>query len=107
MKNIEDYGFDRSDLVIATAVNSYLKKLTPEAREETLAGIVRQDGAETRINGERVAADGRRYRPKACHCAPVRTLARQSVVLQNSRLSRQSVSAEEKGTGQPVFRLEI
>ena len=39
MKNIEDYGFDRSDLVIATAVNSYLKKLTPEAREETLAGI--------------------------------------------------------------------
>ena len=56
MKNIEDYGFDRSDLVIATAVNSYLKKLMPEAREETLAGIVRQDGAETRINGERVAA---------------------------------------------------
>ena len=56
MKNIEDYGFDRSDLVIATAVNSYLKKLTPEAREETLAGIVRQDGANTKINGESVAA---------------------------------------------------
>ena len=56
MKNIEDYGFDRSDLVIATAVNSYLKKLTPEAREETLAGIIRQDGAMTRINGERAAA---------------------------------------------------
>ena len=56
MKNIEDYGFDRSDLVIATAVNSYLKKLTPEAREETLAGIVRQEGAETKINGEMVAA---------------------------------------------------
>lgn len=56
MKNIEDYGFDRSDLVIATAVNSYLKKLTPEAREKTLAGIIRQDGAMTRINGERAAA---------------------------------------------------
>ena len=56
MKNIEDYGFDRSDLVIATAVNSYLKKLTPEAREETLVGIIRQDGAMTRINGERAAA---------------------------------------------------
>jgi hypothetical protein len=56
MKNIEDYGFDRSDLVIATAVNSYLKKLMPEAREETLAGIVRQDGAKTKFNGERVVA---------------------------------------------------
>ena len=32
MKNIEDYGFDRSDLVIVTAVNSYLKKLTPGYR---------------------------------------------------------------------------
>ena len=30
MKNIEDYGFDRSDLIIATAVNSYLKNLTPD-----------------------------------------------------------------------------
>ena len=40
MKNIEDYGFDRSDLIIATAVNSYLKNLTPEARRETLAGVV-------------------------------------------------------------------
>lgn len=56
MKNIEDYGFDRSDLVIATAVNSYLKNLTPEAREETLAGIIRKDGVKTKINGERVAA---------------------------------------------------
>lgn len=56
MKNIEDYGFDRSDLVIATAVNSYLKKLTPEAREETLAEMVQQDGAKTKINGEMVAA---------------------------------------------------
>ena len=56
MKNIEDYGFNRSDLVIATAVNSYLKKLTPEALEEMLAGIVRKDGATTKINGERVAA---------------------------------------------------
>ena len=56
MKNIEDYGFDRSDLIIATAVNSYLKNLTPDARIETLAGIVRQDGAQTKINSERLAA---------------------------------------------------
>ena len=56
MKNIEDYGFDRSDLIIATAVNSYLKNLTPEARRETLAGIVSQDGAQTKINSERLAA---------------------------------------------------
>ena len=41
MKNIEDYGFDRSDLIIATAVNSYLKNLTPEASKETITGIVR------------------------------------------------------------------
>ena len=56
MKNIEDYGFDRSDLIIATAVNSYLKNLTPDARIGTLAGIVRQDGAQTKINSERLAA---------------------------------------------------
>ena len=56
MKNIEDYGFDRSDLVIATAVNSYLKNLTPEARIEILAGIVRQDGAKSKINSERLTA---------------------------------------------------
>ena len=56
MKNIEDYGLDRSDLIIATAVNSYLKNLTPDARIETLAGIVRQDGAQTKINSERLAA---------------------------------------------------
>ena len=44
MKNIEDYGFDRTNLIIATAVNSYLKNLTPEARRETLAEIVKLDG---------------------------------------------------------------
>ena len=56
MKNIEDYGFDRSDLIIATAVNSYLKNMTLEARKEILAGVVRQDGAKTKINSERLAA---------------------------------------------------
>jgi|BioPla2DNA2_1021312.scaffolds.fasta_scaffold18835_4 hypothetical protein len=56
MKNIEDYGFDRSDLIIATAVNSYLKNLTPEAKRETLAGIVSQNGAQTKINSERLTA---------------------------------------------------
>jgi len=28
--NIEEYGFERSDLVVVTAVNAYLKKLTPD-----------------------------------------------------------------------------
>ena len=42
--NIEEYGFDRNDLLVVTAVNAYLKKLTPEARRETLSEIVKQDG---------------------------------------------------------------
>ena len=41
--DIEKYGFERSDLVVVTAVNAYLKNLTPEARTETLAEIVKQD----------------------------------------------------------------
>ena len=41
---IEKYGFERSDLVVVTAVNAYLRNLTPEARKETLAEIVKQDG---------------------------------------------------------------
>ena len=51
MKNIEEYGFERSDLVVATAVKSYLKNLSTEARKETLERIVRQDGTETVIDG--------------------------------------------------------
>ena len=42
--NIEEYGFERSDLVVVTAVNAYLKNLTPEARRETLGEIVKQGG---------------------------------------------------------------
>lgn len=52
MKNIEEYGFERSDLVVATAVNAYLKNMTTEARKETLEGLARQDGAETVINAQ-------------------------------------------------------
>ena len=52
--NIEKYGFDRDGLVVATAVNSYLKGLTPEARSTTLAGIVTHDGTETVVNGEKL-----------------------------------------------------
>ena len=55
MGNIEDYGFERSDLVVATAVNGYLKNLTPAARKETLEGIVKQNGAETVIDGPALA----------------------------------------------------
>lgn len=46
--DIEKYGFERTDLLVVTAVNAYLKKLTPEARKETLAEIVKQDRV---ING--------------------------------------------------------
>ena len=38
--NIEKYGFERLDLVVVTAVNAYLKNLTPEARGKTLSEIV-------------------------------------------------------------------
>lgn len=51
--NIEEYGFERSDLVVVTAVNAYLKNLTPEARRETLSEIVKQDGE---IDGSALAA---------------------------------------------------
>ena len=51
--NIEEYGFDRNDLLVVTAVNAYLKKLTPEARRETLSEIVKQDGV---IGGPALAA---------------------------------------------------
>ena len=54
--NIEKYGFDRNDLVVATTVNSYLRNLMPEARRETLAEIVNWDGSETVINGPALAA---------------------------------------------------
>lgn len=53
--NIENYGFEQSDLLVATAVNSYLKNLTPEARKETLSSIVKQNGVETVINGKKLA----------------------------------------------------
>ena len=41
---IEEYGFDRNDLIVVTAVKAYLKKLTPEARMEVLSEIVKKDG---------------------------------------------------------------
>ena len=46
--DIEKYGFERTDLLVVTAVNAYLKKLTVETRKETLAEIVKQDRV---ING--------------------------------------------------------
>ena len=52
---ITDYDFDRKDLVVATAVNSYLEKMKLESREETLAGIVRQEGMKTVIEGSALA----------------------------------------------------
>ena len=51
--DIEKYGFERSDLVVVTAVNAYLRNLTPEARKETLSEIVKQDGV---IDGPALAA---------------------------------------------------
>ena len=49
--NIEKYKFEPSDLVVVTAVTAYLKNLKPEVRKETLAGVIRQHGAETVIDG--------------------------------------------------------
>ena len=54
--NIEKYGLDRSDLVVATAVNAYLKNLMPEARSTILAEIVKRDGTEAVIDGPALAA---------------------------------------------------
>ena len=51
--DIEKYGFERTDLLVVTAVNAYLRNLTPEARKETLAEIVKQDGV---IEGPALAA---------------------------------------------------
>lgn len=52
--NIEEYGFDRADLVVVTAVNAYLKNLTPEARSTTLAEVVKRNGAVTVIDGDKL-----------------------------------------------------
>ena len=52
--NIEEYGCDRVDLVVVTAVNAYLKNLTPEARRTTLAEVVKRNGAETVIDAEKL-----------------------------------------------------
>jgi hypothetical protein len=54
--NIEKYGFDRNDLIVATVVNVFLRNMTPEARKETLAEIVKWDGSEIVINGPALAA---------------------------------------------------
>lgn len=53
--NIEKYGFERSDLVVVTAVNAYLKNLTPEARREILHTVVMRDGEDTQIDGPALA----------------------------------------------------
>lgn len=52
--NIEEYGFDRADLVVATAVHAYLKNLTPAARRTTLAEVVKRNSAETVIDAEKL-----------------------------------------------------
>lgn len=38
--NIEDYSLTREDLVVATAIHAYLETMLPEARRETMSGIV-------------------------------------------------------------------
>ena len=53
--NLVRYKFDKKDLIVATAVNGYLKKMKPDAREKVLAGIVKEEGAETLINGPALA----------------------------------------------------
>ena len=63
---IEEYGFDRNDLIVVTAVKAYLKKLTPEARMEVLSEIVKKDGviderALSFIQEHLPALDGKKY----------------------------------------------
>jgi len=53
--NIERFGFEQTDLVVVTAVNAYLKKLTPGLRKEMLKSIVISDGVETLIDGAHLA----------------------------------------------------
>ena len=53
--NLDRYKFDKEDLIVAAAVNGYLKKMKPEAREKVLAGIVSREGSETVINGPALA----------------------------------------------------
>ena len=55
--NIEKYKFEPSDLVVVTAVNAYLKNLKPEVRKETLAGVIRQHGAENLLSSARISKD--------------------------------------------------
>lgn len=38
--NIEDYALTREELVVAAAIDAYLETLEPEARRETMSGIV-------------------------------------------------------------------
>ena len=54
--NIEEFGFEKADLVVATAVNAYLKNQTPKVRKEILRAIVNTGGAETVIDVEYLAA---------------------------------------------------
>lgn len=49
--NINEYSFERTDLVVVTAIKAYLKCLTPETRKEMLNSIVVADGEETMIDG--------------------------------------------------------
>jgi hypothetical protein len=53
--NIERFGFEQTDLVVVTAVNAYLKKLTPGLRKEMLKSIVISDGVKTLIDGAHLA----------------------------------------------------
>jgi hypothetical protein len=54
--NIEKYGFDRNDLIVATVVNVFLRNLAPETKKETLAEIVSCEGNETVVDGPALAA---------------------------------------------------
>ena len=54
--NIEEFGFERSDLVVVTAVNSYLRNKKPKAREEVLRTIVNTRDVETVIDEQHLVA---------------------------------------------------
>ena len=54
--DLEKYSFSRNDLVVAAAIDSYLRALTSEARREMMAGIVHRGDGETVIDGKGLAA---------------------------------------------------
>ena len=53
--NIMNYKLERKDLLVATAIDAYLKNMIPEARKEQLGRIIHKVGEANVIEGEELA----------------------------------------------------